>query len=259
MRQTWRLFNRVAGDYDQIVPFFRKYGAAIMEAIGPPAGSRFLDLGAGRGALTAAALRHGCEVTAVDAAPAMIESLAAEYPTVTARVMDAENLDLPSGGFDLVAAAFVVHLLDDPAAAVAEVLRVLKPGGRFVLTGGSTRHHDETPAVRSSPLTDRLDMLFLEFAPHLPPGGGMGRPIDAADLLEEAGFVDLREDHATVELVIPDTGTLWRWSMTHGYRAFIEDLPQARRADFRERMLGMPLGDGLLRRRTCLWSGHCPR
>ncbi len=258
VQQTWRLFDRVAGDYDQVVPFFREYGAAIVRAIAPSAGSRFLDLGAGRGALTAAALSRGCEVTAVDAAPAMAALLAADYPDASVRVMDAEDLKLPSGGFDLVAASFVIHLLDDPASGAAEALRVLKPGGRFVLTGGSARHRDEMPAVWSSPLTDRLDTLFLEFAPHLPPGGGIGRPIDAADLLEAAGFVGLREDHATVEVAVHDTAMLWRWSMTHGYRAFVEALPEPHRAEFKARMLDMPLGDGLLRRRTCLWSGHRP-
>ena len=46
---TWKLFDRVANDYDEVVPFFADFGAAIMAAIDPPAGCRFLDLGAGRG------------------------------------------------------------------------------------------------------------------------------------------------------------------------------------------------------------------
>lgn len=46
----------------------------------------------------------------------------------------------------------------------------------------------------------------------------MGTPVDAADLLDEAGFVDLREDFAEVAIPFPNTETLWRWSMTHGYR-----------------------------------------
>ena len=52
---TWKLFDRVAVDYDQVVPFFAEYGAAIMAALDPQAGCRFLDLGACRGALTARA------------------------------------------------------------------------------------------------------------------------------------------------------------------------------------------------------------
>ena len=110
---TWKLFDRVANDYDEVVPFFAGFGAAIMAAIDPPTGCRFLDLGAGTGALTAPALDRGCVVTAVDAAPAMCERLAAAYPAAAVQVMDAQNLDFPSGSFDLVAASFVIHVLDD--------------------------------------------------------------------------------------------------------------------------------------------------
>ncbi|WP_204301226.1 class I SAM-dependent methyltransferase [Actinoplanes campanulatus] len=258
MASTWRIFDRVAADYDSVVPFFAAYGAAIVDVLGPAAGSRFLDLGAGRGALTAAALARGCVVTAVDAAPTMVTLLATDHPEVDARVMDAEALTLPDGCFDEVAASFVIHVLDSPPAGVAEAFRVLRPGGRFSLTGGSARHHDAEPAVWSSPLADRVDSLFLEFAPHLPPGGSMGSPIDAADLLDGAGFVDLHEEHATVEIVFEDTAQLWAWALSHGYRAFIEDLPDAHRPDFRERLLTLPLSDGLLRRRTCVWSGRRP-
>lgn len=174
---AWRLFDRVAADYDQVAPFFAEYGAAIMDVLDPPAGCRFLDLGAGRGALTAPALERGCVVTAVDAAPAMVE---------------------------------------------------------------------------------RLDALFGEFAAYLPPNGGMGRPVDAADLLEEAGFVDLREDHAGIAITFPDNAMLWRWACSHGYRAFIDDLPDDRRREFHDRVMELPAGDRVLPRATGIWSGRKP-
>lgn len=46
------LFDRVAGDYDRVAPFFAAYGPGIVRVLAPPAGCRFLDLGAGRGALS---------------------------------------------------------------------------------------------------------------------------------------------------------------------------------------------------------------
>src|SRR5215475_633664 len=107
---AWQLFDRVAADYDQVVPFFAEYGAAIVQVLDPPVGCRFLDLGAGCGALTAPALERGCVVTAVDAAPAMIERLATAYPAAVTRVMNAQALSCPSDSFDLVASAFVIHL-----------------------------------------------------------------------------------------------------------------------------------------------------
>jgi SAM-dependent methyltransferase len=154
------LFDRVAADYDQVAPFFASYGAEIVRVLDPPAGCRFLDLGAGRAALTGPALARGCAVTAVDASAAMAELLAADFPAVTAYVMDAQALALAPATFDLVVSSFVIHVLDDPAAGVAEAFRVLAPGGRFALTAGGR--------VAPGSLGERLDALFREFSAYLP-------------------------------------------------------------------------------------------
>jgi SAM-dependent methyltransferase len=167
--------------------------------------------------------------------------------------MDVQALELPAGSFDLVASAFVIHLLERPAAGVAEAYRVLAPGRRFAFTGSSARQPNNH---RNDPW--RLDALFGEFTRFLPPGGSMGQPIDAADLLADAGFVDLRAD--PVEIAVPFTGNamLWRWLMSHGYRAFVEDLPADRRSEFHARVLALPGDDRLLRRRTSIRSGRKP-
>ena len=259
---AWRLFDRVAPDYDAVVPFFAEYGATIMAAVDPPPGCRLLDVGAGRGALTAPALDRGCVVTAVDAAPSMLGLLAASCPAAAACVMDAQALAFAEGTFDLVAAAFVIHVLDDPATGVAEAYRVLAPGGRFAFAGDSARRgrgrgHTSTP-VDTTSLGSRLDALFLEFTPHLMPGGSMGRPVDAADLLTGAGFVDLREDRAEVAVEFPDNTVLWRWVMSHGYRAFVEALPDEHRREFHQRVLALPGDDRVLRRTSGVWSGRKP-
>lgn len=253
---SWRLFDRVADDYDEVIPFFAAHGATIMEVLDPQPGCRFLDLGAGVGALTGPALDRGCMVTAVDAAPAMVDRLAASYPAAAAYVMDAQSLAFPAASFDLVAAAFVIHILDDPAAGVAEAYRVLAPGGRFALTWSNAR--GSAPAEQPS-LGSRLDALFAEFTAYLPPGGSIGRQVDAADLLAEAGLVDLREDRAEVAIRVPDNAALWRWAMSHGYRAFIEDLPANRRREFHDQVLGLSADHGILRRTTVIWSGRKPR
>ncbi|MEV0458173.1 class I SAM-dependent methyltransferase [Catellatospora methionotrophica] len=259
---AWKLFDRVAADYDQVAPFFADFGRAIVEVLDPPAGCRLLDLGCGRGALTGPALARGCAVTAVDAAPAMIERLTADFPAADARVMDAQALQLPADSFDLVVSSFAVHVLDDPAAGVAEAYRVLAPGGRFAFTGGSARAADFDrgvwPGPVTFPLAGRLDGLFQEFAVHLPPNGSMGTPVDAADLLEAAGFTELREDYAEVRIVFEDHATLWRWAMSHGYRAFIEDLPEQHRREFQRRVLDLPAEDRVLQRITGVWSGRKP-
>ncbi|WP_285619778.1 methyltransferase domain-containing protein [Kineosporia sp. NBRC 101677] len=55
---------------------------------------------------------------------------------------DPELLPFPDGKFDLVVAHALLHRRMDPASTLTEMLRVLKPGGRFVITGESTRAKD---------------------------------------------------------------------------------------------------------------------
>jgi hypothetical protein len=64
----------------------------------------------------------------------MVELLGADFPELTARQLDAGQLDFPAGSFDLVTAGFLVQVLDDPAAAIAEIRRVLAPGGVVALS-----------------------------------------------------------------------------------------------------------------------------
>ena len=107
-------------------------------------------------------------------------------------------------------------------------------------------------------LSSRLDALFVEFAAYLPPDGSMGRPVDAAELLDVAGFVDVSMTNVDVAVPFSDNEALWRWALSHGYRAFIEDLPDDRRREFYQRVLELPGDDRVLRRSTGIWIGNKP-
>ena len=222
------LFDRIAGRYDEVLPFFATVGRRCVEQLPPPApGDRLLDIGAGRGAIALPAHDRGYRVTATDAAPGMV----ARLPTyLDVHVMDAARLDFPDGTFDVVTAGLVMHLLDDPAAAVREVRRVLKPGGLFAFTTPG-RVPDGFVFADGSPA------LFAEFAQYLPPGGSMGAPFDEVATLAEAGFTGIRETDVRVELPVPDAETLWEWFQTHGTRKFFDDLGEDHRAEFRRRLL----------------------
>lgn len=244
---AWRLFERVADDYDGVLPFFSNFGASIVSVLPLFDGCRFLDLGAGRGALAAAAHERGCVVTAIDRAPAMVARLKAQYPAVRAAVMDAEALGLADESFDVVAAAFVLHLLPDPARAAREAHRVLIRGGTFALPA------DNRPVSR---LSTHLDALFAEFAVFRPAGSEFGRPLSAPDILASAGFHSIQQHTATVAVEVPGSQTLWRWLMSHGYRAFVEALPDQRQYEFQQRVLDMPLHDQALGRMTSVYAGR---
>ncbi len=101
-------------------------------------GERVLDVGCGAPAfLIRQYARGGAQVTGVDISPRSVE-IAREnvkIAGVEARVEvgNAEALDFPDGSFDFVTSAGVLHHTPDTERAVAEVYRVLKPGGRAVI------------------------------------------------------------------------------------------------------------------------------
>lgn len=103
--------------------------------------SRVLDLAAGTGDLSLALARHGrpAEVLGTDFVPEMLEVARRKgerYRGETAlafQVEDAQALTLPDASFDVVTVGFGLRNFPDRAANFAEVLRVLKPGGRYLV------------------------------------------------------------------------------------------------------------------------------
>ena len=116
----------------------RRYEGPILLSLGGPAsGERVLEIGCGRGVGTQIILeRFGADhVTAFDLDPDMVERarrrLAPEGDRVEVEVGDAEHIDAPDGDFDAVFDFGIIHHILNWRAAVKEVARVLRPGGRF--------------------------------------------------------------------------------------------------------------------------------
>jgi SAM-dependent methyltransferase len=110
---------------------------------------RVLEVGCGWGELAEWLAREtGAEVVAVDLSPRMVE-LARERG-VDARVADVQALPFEDGSFDVAVAAWMLYHVPDLAAAVAELARVLRPGGRLVAVTNSAFHLQELRELVSS-------------------------------------------------------------------------------------------------------------
>lgn len=102
--------------------------------------STALDVGSGAGLMAAALARRGYVVDAVDTSSAMVEQTNALSTSeglgesVSARVADIHDLPFADGRFDLLVALGVLPWIDDSAGALKEVARVLKPGGRAIVS-----------------------------------------------------------------------------------------------------------------------------
>jgi SAM-dependent methyltransferase len=89
-----------------------------------------LDLGAGTGKLTTRLVERGLDVIAVDPIAEMLDMLRTALPDTPALLGSAEQIPLPDNAVDAVLVAQAWHWFD-PERAVAEVARVLRPGGRL--------------------------------------------------------------------------------------------------------------------------------
>ncbi len=103
----------------------------LSPAVGGPVRD-VLDLGAGTGKLTSRLVERDLDVVAVDPITELLDVLRATLPETPALLGTAEQIPLPDNSVDAVLVAQAWHWFD-PQRAVAEVVRVLRPGGRLGL------------------------------------------------------------------------------------------------------------------------------
>ncbi len=137
------MFDGVAKHYDRTNDVLSMgnsflWRLATTRAVAPVAGERILDIAAGTGTSAASLAKSGAEVVAADFSPGMIEVGRRKHPAITFVEADAMNLPFTDGEFDAVTVSFGLRNVEDPKRALAEMYRVLKPGGRLVICEFST-------------------------------------------------------------------------------------------------------------------------
>jgi SAM-dependent methyltransferase len=113
-----------------------------------PLAGEILEVGAGTGKLWTHVdhIRRGLSLTLTDFSPAMCEQLRT-IPCARVQQCDATDLPFPDARFDTVIANHMLYHLDDPAAALREFARVLRPGGRLTIATNGAGHLDELNAI----------------------------------------------------------------------------------------------------------------
>ena len=245
-----RLFDLIADGYDEDVPFYATIGRLLVQWAEPAADARVLDIGAGRGAITKALVESrgsAGSIVAGDISPRMLEQLAVlQLPGVETRLLDARALDLPDASFDMVFAGFVLSAIPDSGPAVAELARVLRPGGQVLLSAPGPCSADEW-WVRYGEIVDeftaRLDGGPAPEARASPVSADVAAEAPAHaddDMVAELERIGLRptgHTHAEVELPIDGPEAYWRWLQMHGNQWIHDALPEPDRAEFRTRVL----------------------
>jgi SAM-dependent methyltransferase len=131
---------------------------SYVDAAALPANARVLEIGCGAGHLTVELANRQFRVEAVDASQAMVEVTAdrmrqgGSEQAVTVAMADAHSLPFQAGHFDLVVAVGVIPWLHSPGDAIAEMARVLAPGGQLILTADNGAYTDPREMLARTPL-----------------------------------------------------------------------------------------------------------
>lgn len=198
-------YERMMGTWSRIA------GDIFLDWVAPPSGLRWLDVGCGNGAFTAHLIRRcgPSEVHGVDPSDAQIDYAKGRTDASDAVFWkaDAQALPFADGRFDATVMALVIFFVPDPAKAVAEMARVVAPGGLVtayawdVAAGGEPRDL----------FTAELAAMGVNSAPL--PSPEASRQDVMRDLWTGAGLIDIETIGMAVERAFPDYNAWWETSI----------------------------------------------
>jgi SAM-dependent methyltransferase len=189
------------------------FGAAL-DSARVTSGTRLLDAGCGAGLLALLASLRGALVTAFDASPGLLAIARQRLPAADVREGDLEALPFADASFDAVTAVNSVFYAADMAAAMRELVRVVRPGGRVVVTAWG-------PLERCEFLTAVMPALG-PLMPPPPPGvlpphpGALSEPGALVAVLKGAGLRVVNEGEVACPFVFPSTEASWRGNASAG-------------------------------------------
>lgn len=183
--------------------------AALLDRVGIEPGERVLELATGPGTLgpsLSALVGPTGSVVLSDIAPGMVHIAArrnAGRDNVTTATLDASAIDLPAGSFDVVVCRMGLMFTPEPDRALAEIHRVLAPGGRLgALTWAGMEHNPWMTSIGMAAMIHGL----ITTGPPVGPGAifSLSDPGRLEALAEGAGFEDVAVEEHQVLFRAPD-------------------------------------------------------
>ena len=215
LEDTRTAWDSIAAGYDKTNTETQQWlGNESVRRVGLRAGMRFLDVAAGSGALSLPAARLGAEVLATDLSPAMLRLLRdrarVEHLDIETRVMDGHHLELEGNTFDMVGSQFGVMTFRDQSRGIIEMARVVKPGGRVLMSVyGSPAEIDFLGVFVSAVRSVRSD--FVPPMEPAPPEFRLADPEKLRRELAEVGLEGIRVDQITEYTEFKSPELLWEW------------------------------------------------
>lgn len=133
-------YDLYASSYDENLMYLNSFEKGSLEKLlGSIKGKRVLDIGCGTGRIIQMLRDAGAKIVALDISEEMIKAVGQKFPSVECVVGDSDEMPFEDESFDLVLGLFWIVHLGDLRASFDEVYRVLKKGGRFILSNINQR------------------------------------------------------------------------------------------------------------------------
>jgi len=161
--ESKQYFSEVAEQWDNMRAnfFSESLRDKALSLINSVEGNTAADIGAGTGFMTEGLLRQGLRVVAIDQSAEMLEVLKkkfARHEGLDCRVGESEHLPIDDASVDYVVANMYLHHVESPKSTIMEMVRIVKPGGKLVITDLDehqftflqTEHHDRWMGFKRS-------------------------------------------------------------------------------------------------------------
>jgi SAM-dependent methyltransferase len=206
-----RLWGAAPKDWAEVAePLSRPLYEATFAALAPLSGLALLDVGCGAGLALQLAAGQGAQVAGLDVADPLLQVARERLPAADLRVGDIQQLPFDDGRFDVVTAFNALQYAAEPTAAVAELARVTRPGGRVAI------------GVWGDPTRCDTEALFQRVRALAPSPPGVHAPLAIStpgvveELLAGAGLVAAASGEVSCPFVYPDLATGWRGQASIG-------------------------------------------
>jgi len=215
----------LAAAYDRFGMVQFEHGKQLVALLHISQGESVLDIGAGTGRLAAYVAEkvgEGGHVVAIDPLPLRVDMARARAGgQFEAKVGRAEDLSaFGDGSFDAVYLNSVYHWVEDKPRALAEIYRVLRPGGRLgVNCHDPDRPHDVRLLVRNA-----ISAAQIQLAPEL---GYPSLGISGAELTRQicgAGFIGVLSEQRTFVDTFPNVETVLAWASSSTFGNFLNGI-----------------------------------
>lgn len=222
-------YERAMGQWSQLV------GTIFLDWFAPEPGQRWIDVGCGNGAFTEMVLQRcsPASIRGIDPSPGQLEFARQRLGTQTAAFSlgDGHALPFETGSADIAVMALVIFFLDDPAAGLAEMRRVVRPGGLVAAYAW------DIPA-RAFPLEPiQAEMRAIGMTPALPPSAAIASTANLEAAWTAAGLSDLRQRTISVTRQFADFQDFWVSTLgTGSLGAALDQLDPAERDALKARV-----------------------